>query len=524
MLVVEGGEQVGEGLDEAAGQFDELMRRGRNTLLELDDGSKVFAEWYGPPPRCLVYGAVDTAEALCRAAKLLGWRTIVADARAKFATRERIPSARRADRRVAARTRSRRSRRTTRPPIVVLTHDDKFDEPALIGALATEAFYIGALGSRRNQERRRERLLEAGVAEERARADHRALRARHRRRHAGGDRALDPRGDPRRPRSARGRVPPQREEAHPRRGRVSGSVAWIAWTPVKSLSLSFLQEATLGPTGLAGDRTFFLVDAEGRLVNGKRVGALVRASSEVDEGRLRVHLPDGSELEGEVELGAAVETSFFGRRLVAGRVVEGPWAEALSELAGLPLTLVRADERGAALDRGSEAAASLVSTASLDALARAAGVDGSVDGRRFRMTFGVDGVEAHAEDGWLDRRVSIGEAVVVPRGNVGRCRVTTLDPSTGERDLQTLDVIADYRADVETTEPLPFGVWCEVVEPGACRCRRPRRGRVVADGDRHRRSPWHRRGDRAPAARGRFRRRAERRRRRGRRAHRKRAR
>jgi xanthine dehydrogenase accessory factor len=48
----------------------------------------------------------------------------------------------------------------------VLTHDDKFDEPALIGALATDAFYIGALGSRRNQERRRERLLEAGIAEE----------------------------------------------------------------------------------------------------------------------------------------------------------------------------------------------------------------------------------------------------------------------------------------------------------------------------------------------------------------------
>jgi xanthine dehydrogenase accessory factor len=50
--------------------------------------------------------------------------------------------------------------------IVVLTHDDKFDEPALIAALETEAFYIGALGSRRNQERRRGRLLEAGVAEE----------------------------------------------------------------------------------------------------------------------------------------------------------------------------------------------------------------------------------------------------------------------------------------------------------------------------------------------------------------------
>ncbi len=65
----------------------------------------------------------------------------------------------------------------------------------------------------------------------------------------------------------------------------------------------------------------------------------------------------------------------------------------------MPLTLVRADEPGAGLDRGAAAAASLVSTASLDALARATGTEGAVDGRRFRMTFGVAGVEAHAEDG-----------------------------------------------------------------------------------------------------------------------------
>jgi hypothetical protein len=93
-LVVEGGEQLGDGVpQEALGQFDEILRRGRNQLVELEDGSKVFAEWYGPPPRLFVYGAVDTAEALCKAAKLLGWTAIVADARAKFATAERIPSA-----------------------------------------------------------------------------------------------------------------------------------------------------------------------------------------------------------------------------------------------------------------------------------------------------------------------------------------------------------------------------------------------------------------------------------------------
>jgi xanthine dehydrogenase accessory factor len=165
VLVLESGDRIGEGLDEAVAQFDELIRRGRNRLLALDDGSKVFAEWYGPPPRLFVYGAVDTAEALCRAAKLLGWHTIVADARAKFATRERIPTA---DELIVewpqeALDRIQPDHQTA---IVVLTHDDKFDEPALIGALGTEAFYVGALGSRRNQERRRARLLEAGVDEE----------------------------------------------------------------------------------------------------------------------------------------------------------------------------------------------------------------------------------------------------------------------------------------------------------------------------------------------------------------------
>jgi xanthine dehydrogenase accessory factor len=162
--VLESGERIGEGLDAAVGQFDELIRRGRNTLLMVDDGSKVFAEWYGPPPRLFVYGAVDTAEALCRGAKLLGWHVIVADARGKFATAERIPSA---DELIVEWPQEAidQVQPDHQTAVVVLTHDDKFDEPALIGALETEAFYIGALGSRRNQERRRERLLEAGVEE-----------------------------------------------------------------------------------------------------------------------------------------------------------------------------------------------------------------------------------------------------------------------------------------------------------------------------------------------------------------------
>ncbi|HWH06096.1 MAG TPA: XdhC family protein [Gaiellaceae bacterium] len=164
LLALESGETVGDGPPELAAETATLLRRGRNRQLELG-GRRVFCEVYGPPPRLVVYGAVDTAESLCRAAKLLGWRTIVADARPKFATRERIPSADelivRWPEEAFAEIEPDHS-----TAVVVLTHDDKFDVPALRAALATEAFYIGALGSRRNQERRRERLLEAGVGED----------------------------------------------------------------------------------------------------------------------------------------------------------------------------------------------------------------------------------------------------------------------------------------------------------------------------------------------------------------------
>ena len=164
MLVLEDGERLGDELpDDLAAQAGELIRGHTNRILELQDG-KVFAEIYAPPPRLLVYGAVDTAESLAKLAGQLGWQAIVADARTKFATRERIPSASEIivawpEETIAQVAPDHAT------AVVVLTHDDKFDVPALKAALATEAFYVGALGSRRNQERRRERLLEAGVDE-----------------------------------------------------------------------------------------------------------------------------------------------------------------------------------------------------------------------------------------------------------------------------------------------------------------------------------------------------------------------
>ena len=144
-------------------ETDDLIRAGRNAVLERE-GKDVFVEVLGPPPRLLVIGALDLADALCAAARLLGWRTVVADARSRFATKERLPNA---DELLVAWPDEALAQ--VQPDhdtaVVVLTHDDRFDIPALMGALRTEAFYIAALGSRRNQERRRGVLHEAGVNE-----------------------------------------------------------------------------------------------------------------------------------------------------------------------------------------------------------------------------------------------------------------------------------------------------------------------------------------------------------------------
>jgi xanthine dehydrogenase accessory factor len=163
LLVREDGATVGDGPAELAGLARDALRRGRSHVI-AEQGRTVFADVFGPPPRLLVYGAVDTAEALCRAAKLLGWTAIVADARARFATRERIPSA---DELIVAWPDETLAQvqPDSNTAVVVLTHDDKFDLPMLVGTLATDACYIGALGSRRNQERRRGLLLEEGVSE-----------------------------------------------------------------------------------------------------------------------------------------------------------------------------------------------------------------------------------------------------------------------------------------------------------------------------------------------------------------------
>jgi uncharacterized protein YcbX len=248
---------------------------------------------------------------------------------------------------------------------------------------------------------------------------------------------------------------------------MSMRVAWIAIAPVKALALELLDEVELTEGGPAGDRRFFLVDETGRMVNNKGLGILQQVHPAYDEAAnvLELALPAGKTLSGEAALGEEIDTTLWGQTLPA-RLVVGPWSDALSELAGKPIRLVRAARTTP--DRGRGGAASLVTTASLDALAAELGVD-EVDGRRFRMNFGIEDTEPHAEDTWLRCKVGIGQAIVVPVGNVGRCAVTTQNPDSGRPDLDTLKALARYRDVPDTTEPLPFGVHAAVPQAGIVR-------------------------------------------------------
>ena len=250
---------------------------------------------------------------------------------------------------------------------------------------------------------------------------------------------------------------------------MEGRVVRICIAPVKALHVVNPDAVELTHAGVAGDRRFWLVDRNRRLVNGKDHPELMRVQPEWDEAsrRLALAFPDGSVVQGEAEPGERFEAELYGTAH-ASWTVPGPWQEALSEFVGEPLTLLWSE--GGAQDRGNDRGgwATLISRGSLEHLGAEAGATEPVDGRRFRMLFEIDGIEPHAEDTWLGSCVAIGDAVIVPLGDVGRCVVTTCDPDTAVSDLDTLKVLARYRRD-GVVEPLPFGVYCDVAVPGRVR-------------------------------------------------------
>jgi uncharacterized protein len=241
-------------------------------------------------------------------------------------------------------------------------------------------------------------------------------------------------------------------------------VTALSVTPVKGLRLQRVEQIELDRTGAVGNRRFFVIDERGRMINSKVLGELQTVVARDRGEELELEFPGGATVTGAIEPSDPIETRFFSA-VVRARPLDGPLSQALSEHLGRAVRIVLAP---GSIDRGELGAASLISQASLERLASEAGVS-DVDPRRFRMLIEIDGVEAHAEDGWVGRTVEVGEAAIRWQGHVGRCLITSRDPETGVVDLPTLDVLGDYRRGLESTEPLPFGIYGSVEREGTVR-------------------------------------------------------
>lgn len=242
-------------------------------------------------------------------------------------------------------------------------------------------------------------------------------------------------------------------------------VARISVTPVKGFALLHPDEVDLTPAGVVEDRRFALVDADGKRLRSSNISwpAVVKGHYNAASETLTLRFPGGEVAEGSaVGAGPVRDWDFHGGQIEPGRIVEGEWNDLLSALAGQDVRIVRPEEPG----RVREDPVTLVSSASVGRLEQEAG--SSVDARRFRMLFDLDGCSEHEEDTWNGRLVRVGEAVVRVGAGIPRCAVTTRDPDTGERDLDTLRLIKGYRG-LSADKTVDFGVYAAVEQPGRVR-------------------------------------------------------
>ena len=232
--------------------------------------------------------------------------------------------------------------------------------------------------------------------------------------------------------------------------------------PVKSLGLVHPPSVQVDSRGIVEDRRLYLINRSGKLLTQREAGSLVqvKAEYETEPEKLTLRFPDGTCLEGPLVLGDTVVTRMWGRQ-VPGHIVKGDWSSALSDFCGEPVIMVRATQPGQCYD---EYPVSLISDASIQLLNHHPAATVSLDNRRFRPNFLITGCDPHEEDTWLNGVIQIGDELrlrVVARDP--RCAITTHDPDTGERDVDTLRLILSYRPHPRAAF---FGVYGNVERPG----------------------------------------------------------
>ena len=243
------------------------------------------------------------------------------------------------------------------------------------------------------------------------------------------------------------------------------TVARFSIAPVRSLGLEHPTEIDLTEVGVAEDRRFYLTDAADRLVDRLTVPSLVRIASHTD--------PAATQLRAVV---SGWDGHRRGRRARIANRDHRPQANRgrasrRGALGRRPVRVLRPRDRLIRCDRvgGTRKAhpATLITDGSLELLGHHLGA-GAVDGRRFRMLIELEGGAAHEEDTWIGGRIGLGGTVLRISAPVPRCAITTQDPDTGERDLDTLRTIIAYRGLTDDRD-IDFGVYGEVEQPGRIR-------------------------------------------------------
>lgn len=240
---------------------------------------------------------------------------------------------------------------------------------------------------------------------------------------------------------------------------------------VKATQFLHPQQVQVVKNGICNDRSFALVEADGRFVGSQQHSEFIplRFTLNSDNSILSLELLDGQTVEGPVSHSKqSFSINHAGLRSIEVAEVEGPWAKVLTQFAGRPIKLVKCLSAGGAID---VFPITFVTTGSLQRLEREVG--GQVDPARLRAGFIISNEVEHEEDNWSGRNISIGSVVLKIRTAVPRCQVVGFNPKKGQKDQEVMKALIKYREKVNLPDGLlpdyatpGFATYAEVIQEG----------------------------------------------------------